>query len=143
VGRDESLEKSPHPGPLRSTGVPGEGARGRGSGGASPSRPRQWHPGLLAPPLANDFPPCENPGSGTSELIRTIHPFIMEETVEPIDLTSLSVDAQLSHEWLSVNHLGGYAASTLPGCNTRKYHGLLVAAMSRPVRRMVLLSRAE
>jgi predicted glycogen debranching enzyme len=67
----------------------------------------------------------------------------MEEAVETIDLSSLSVDAQLSHEWLAVNHLGGYAASTLPGCNTRKYHGLLVAAMSPPIRGMVLLSRVE
>ena len=63
--------------------------------------------------------------------------------METLDLSALSLDAQLSREWLTVNHLGGYAASTLPGCNTRKYHGLLVAAMSPPVRRMVLLSRVE
>ena len=53
------------------------------------------------------------------------------------------LDRQLDYEWLAVNGLGGYAASTLPGLNTRKYHGLLVAAMSPPVRRMVLLSRVE
>ncbi len=47
------------------------------------------------------------------------------------------------HEWLATNGLGGYACSTIPGTNTRKYHGLLVAAMSPPVRRMVLLSRIE
>jgi predicted glycogen debranching enzyme len=63
--------------------------------------------------------------------------------MEPIDLSALSLDAQFSREWLAVNHLGGYAASTLPGCNTRKYHGLLIAAMSPPVHRMVLLSRVE
>jgi predicted glycogen debranching enzyme len=63
--------------------------------------------------------------------------------METTDLSALSLDAQLSREWLTVNHLGGYAASTLPGCNTRKYHGLLVAAMSPPVCRMVLLSRVE
>jgi len=63
--------------------------------------------------------------------------------METLDLFALSLDAQLSREWLAVNHIGGYAASTLPGCNTRKYHGLLVAAMSPPVRRMVLLSRVE
>jgi len=39
--------------------------------------------------------------------------------------------------------LAVYACSTLPGLNTRKYHGLLVAAMAPPVRRMVLLSRVE
>jgi predicted glycogen debranching enzyme len=63
--------------------------------------------------------------------------------METTDLSALSLDSQLSREWLTVNHLGGYASSTLPGCNTRKYHGLLVAAMSPPVRRMVLLSRVE
>ena len=63
--------------------------------------------------------------------------------METLNLLALSLDAQLSREWLAVNHLGGYAASTLPGCNTRKYHGLLVAAMSPPVCRMVLLSRVE
>ncbi len=53
------------------------------------------------------------------------------------------LEQQLSREWLAVNGLGGYACSTAAGTNTRKYHGLLVAAMSPPVRRMVLLSRVE
>lgn len=55
----------------------------------------------------------------------------------------LDLDALLTREWLATNQIGGYASSTLPGLNTRKYHGLLVAAMSPPVRRMVLLSRVE
>jgi predicted glycogen debranching enzyme len=63
--------------------------------------------------------------------------------METTDLSALSLDSQLFREWLTVNHLGGYATSTIPGCNTRKYHGLLVAAMSPPVHRMVLLSRVE
>src|SRR5688572_16954554 len=53
------------------------------------------------------------------------------------------LDESLEHEWIVTNHLGGYASSTIPGLNTRKYHGLLVAAMSPPVRRLVLLSRVE
>jgi predicted glycogen debranching enzyme len=53
------------------------------------------------------------------------------------------IDDLLSREWLTVNRLGGYASGTPVGINTRKYHGLLVAAMSPPVRRMVLLSRVE
>ena len=57
--------------------------------------------------------------------------------------TSGELEPQLEREWLAVNHLGGFACSTVPGLNTRKYHGLLVAAMSPPVRRMVLLSRVE
>ncbi len=53
------------------------------------------------------------------------------------------LDDLLSREWLTTNHLGGYAASTIPSLNTRKYHGLLVAALAPPVHRMVLLSRVE
>lgn len=59
------------------------------------------------------------------------------------DLTSLSFDTQLEREWLVTNGLGGFASSTIPGLNTRKYHGLLVAAMSPPSRQMVILSRVE
>lgn len=60
-----------------------------------------------------------------------------------LDLAGLDLDQQLQHEWLVGNGLGGYASSTVAGLNTRKYHGLLVASMAPPVRRMVLLSRVE
>jgi len=46
-------------------------------------------------------------------------------------------------EWLETNGRGGYASSTVIGANTRRYHGLLTAALSPPVRRHVLLSRVE
>lgn len=46
-------------------------------------------------------------------------------------------------EWLETNGKGGFAASTVAGVNTRRYHGLLTAALSPPVRRHVLLSRLE
>ncbi len=51
--------------------------------------------------------------------------------------------AKLSSEWLETNGLGGYASSTLCGANTRRYHGLLVAALKPPVSRHVLLSKCE
>lgn len=60
-----------------------------------------------------------------------------------MDLSTSGLDALLDCEWLITNGVGGYASSTLPGLNTRKYHGLLVAAMARPLHRMVLLSRVE
>ncbi|HCL83901.1 MAG TPA: hypothetical protein DIC22_07995, partial [Chitinophagaceae bacterium] len=31
-------------------------------------------------------------------------------------------------EWLETNGLGGWSGSSLSGCNTRRYHGLLMAA---------------
>ena len=38
------------------------------------------------------------------------------------------LDQLLAREWLMTNKLGSYASSTPLGCNTRRYHGLLVAA---------------
>src|ERR1700704_1241933 len=53
------------------------------------------------------------------------------------------LDAALRREWLETNGLGGFASSTIIGLNTRRYHGLLVAATKPPVGRMVLLSKLE
>jgi len=46
-------------------------------------------------------------------------------------------------EWLETNGKGGFASSSVVGANTRRYHSLLTAALSPPVRRHVLLSRVE
>jgi len=46
-------------------------------------------------------------------------------------------------EWLITNGLGGYASSTVLGINTRKYHGLLVAAMHPPGDRTVCVSKLD
>jgi predicted glycogen debranching enzyme len=46
-------------------------------------------------------------------------------------------------EWLETNGLGGFASSTIAGLNTRRYHGLLIAATKPPVGRMLLLSKLE
>lgn len=54
-----------------------------------------------------------------------------------------NIDEALGLEWLVTNGLGGYASSTVLGVNTRKYHGLLVAALNSPVNRHVLLSKLD
>jgi predicted glycogen debranching enzyme len=59
------------------------------------------------------------------------------------DAGGMPIEGLIAREWLAANGIGGFASSTVPCCNTRKYHGLLVAAMAAPVRRMVLLSRME
>ena len=46
-------------------------------------------------------------------------------------------------EWIVTNGLGGYASSTILGINTRKYHGLLVAAFNPPTDRRVLLTKLD
>jgi len=53
------------------------------------------------------------------------------------------LEAALRREWLETNGLGGFASSTIIGLNTRRYHGLLVAATKPPVGRFVLLSKLE
>jgi predicted glycogen debranching enzyme len=46
-------------------------------------------------------------------------------------------------EWLDTNGTGSYASSTILTCHTRKYHGLLVAALNDLPGRYVLLSKFE
>ena len=53
------------------------------------------------------------------------------------------LDSAVRREWLETNGLGGFASSTIVGLNTRRYHGLLVAALKPPVERFVLLSKLE
>jgi len=48
--------------------------------------------------------------------------------------------ALVSAEWLVTNGLGGYASGTVAGVNTRRYHGLLVAALPNPIGRLVMLN---
>jgi predicted glycogen debranching enzyme len=45
----------------------------------------------------------------------------------------------LRREWLVTNGLGGYASGTIAGVPTRRYHGLLIAALPAPLGRMVML----
>ncbi len=52
-------------------------------------------------------------------------------------------DEVLRWEWLITNGLGGYASSTVLGINTRKYHGLLVAALNPPGDRTVCVSKLD
>jgi len=46
-------------------------------------------------------------------------------------------------EWWLANGLGGYAAGTVAGSLTRRYHGLLIATVHPPLGRQLLLAKAE
>ncbi len=52
-------------------------------------------------------------------------------------------DEVIQKEWLVTNGMGGYASSTVLGINTRKYHGLLVAALNPPGDRTVCLAKLD
>ena len=62
----------------------------------------------------------------------------MKFTKEDLDLENA-----LKKEWLITNGLGGFASSTIIGANTRKYHGLLVAALEPPAKRYLILSKLD
>jgi predicted glycogen debranching enzyme len=47
----------------------------------------------------------------------------------------------LTREWLVTNGLGGYAAGTVGGVMTRRYHALLIAALPAPLGRLVMVSQ--
>ena len=55
----------------------------------------------------------------------------------------MNLESGLKKEWILTNGIGGYSSSTILGCNTRKYHGLLVAALTPPARRHVILSKLD
>ena len=55
----------------------------------------------------------------------------------------MNLENGLNKEWLLTNGIGGYSYSTIIGCNTRKYHGLLVAPLTPPARRHVILSKVD
>ena len=46
-------------------------------------------------------------------------------------------------EWLLTNGIGGYAMGTLCGIATRRYHGLLIAALAPPGERTLLLGAVD
>ena len=49
-------------------------------------------------------------------------------------------DPHMLQEWLVTNGLGGYASGTVTGAITRRYHGLLIAALPNPLGRMMMLN---
>src|SRR5829696_8465448 len=57
--------------------------------------------------------------------------------------TCRNLEEAVTREWLETNGLGGYSSSTIAGLNTRRYHGLLVAATKPPVGRAVMLAKLE
>ena len=70
----------------------------------------------------------------------------MKKLVEMLtkDKTVLNnYDEAVQDEWLETNGLGGWAGSSIIGCNTRRYHGLLVAATVPPTERMNLVNKLD
>src|SRR5438067_5828322 len=54
--------------------------------------------------------------------------------------SEMSREELLHREWLVTNGLGGYASGTVAGAITRRYHGLLIAALPAPLGRFVMFN---
>lgn len=53
------------------------------------------------------------------------------------------LDSASNREWLVTNGLGGYASGTIAGILTRRYHGLLIAALRPPLGRALLVAKID
>jgi predicted glycogen debranching enzyme len=68
---------------------------------------------------------------------------LLDRVTRPLPLQrgeDAGAKALVDAEWLVTNGLGGYASGTVAGVNTRRYHGLLVAALPNPIGRLVMLN---
>src|ERR1700761_737560 len=54
-----------------------------------------------------------------------------------------NLDTADGREWLVTNGIGGFASGTISGNSTRRYHGLLIAALQPPVGRMQLVAGVD
>src|SRR5579862_9961196 len=72
------------------------------------------------------------------ELVRRI-----ERPKDREDETIAAGERPARREWLVTNGLGGFASGTVAGVLTRRYHGLLVAALHPPADRTLLVSKFD
>jgi len=61
-------------------------------------------------------------------------------TIVSISTANESLDDLLAKEWLLTNARGGYASSSVIGCNTSGYHGLLIGSLAPPAERVMALA---
>jgi predicted glycogen debranching enzyme len=66
-------------------------------------------------------------------VVRTMHWHARESSRETL----------LNREWIVTNGLGGYSSGTVSGAITRRYHGLLIAALPAPLGRVVMWSHVS
>lgn len=83
-----------------------------------------------------------NPNKET--LARTGYP--STETRSPVQFgreICSSVGEASEREWLVTNGVGGFASGTISGLLTRRYHGLLIAALKPPLGRTLMVAKLE
>ena len=71
---------------------------------------------------------------------------LISQKTDGVAIVSIStanepVENLLTREWLLTNERGSYASSTIVGCNTREYHGLLIGSLNPPANRIMALAK--
>jgi predicted glycogen debranching enzyme len=67
-------------------------------------------------------------------------------TAHPVQLgwrRGESIDHIITREWLVTNGIGGYASGSIGGACTRRFHGLLIAALPAPLARSMMFNHLE
>src|SRR5947209_18333118 len=85
--------------------------------------PTILHPTRQLPPRLHSLPMPPTPMTMTTTTTMTQPPQSLY-SLEPYG----ELNPYVSYEWLLTNGLGGFAFSSVVGCNTRRYHGLLCSA---------------
>lgn len=77
-------------------------------------------------------------------MIQSISIKAMDETTFPLGRGVCgNFERAVELEWLVTNGMGGYASGTVGDLNTRRYHGLLMAALSPPAERTLLVAKVD
>jgi predicted glycogen debranching enzyme len=78
------------------------------------------------------------PNESTQQAPQQPHDEVLTRPWQPGERRPL--DDLLEREWLVTNGLGGYASGTVSGAATRRYHGLLIAALPVPLGRVMMVN---
>src|SRR5688500_10558557 len=107
-------------------------------------RPTVWRSGNASPRDRGDLARAgriRRPAGRASDVALMTVTVARRIRITPV--TTEALGSFLAREWLVTNGLGGYASSTVAGVNTRRYHGILVAALPNPLGRLGRLSQVE
>src|SRR5687767_6808099 len=109
-----------------------------GSGRKAPlaKAPRSFSPCHARPPLR---PRLTHQRSEHGSQVASVHRMDLVRHVSG-DSAATSERPAPVPEWLVTNGLGGYASGTTSGVVTRRYHGLLIAALPAPLGRWLVFS---
>src|SRR3989338_1600316 len=79
--------------------------------------------------------------------LKLIQPILIKEIGETVIESGRgdcgSLERAVEREWLVTNGIGGFASGTISDMNTRRYHGLLMAALYPPVGRTLLVAKVR